>query len=92
MKITCLWIGYDILRSECNYYCLCSHHDFGEVKMNDASISQLILAYVEGWKSGDREQILSTLDPACVIIESYSALYDLFVARFGGGETETFSN
>jgi len=43
--------------------------------MNDASPNQLIVTYVEGWKSGDREQILSTLDPACVIIESYGPIY-----------------
>ena len=36
---------------------------------------QLILTYVEGWKSGDREKILSTLDPACVVIESYGPTY-----------------
>lgn len=43
--------------------------------MGDASPDQLVLNYVEGWKSGDREQILSTLDPACVIIESYGPTY-----------------
>ncbi len=43
--------------------------------MSDISLKQLILTYVEGWKSGDREQILSTLDPACVVIESYGPTY-----------------
>src|SRR6516164_2931109 len=43
--------------------------------MNDASTKQLLLAYVEGWKSGDREKILNTLDPACVVIESYGPTY-----------------
>jgi hypothetical protein len=43
--------------------------------MNDAAITQLILTYVEGWKSGDREKILSTLDSACVVIESYGPTY-----------------
>ena len=43
--------------------------------MGDASPNQLVLNYVEGWKSGDREQILSTLDPACVVIESYGPTY-----------------
>jgi hypothetical protein len=43
--------------------------------MKDASANQLIVTYVEGWKLGDREKILSTLDPACVIIESYGPTY-----------------
>jgi hypothetical protein len=43
--------------------------------MDDAAIEQLILTYVEGWKSGDQEKILSTLDPACVVIESYGPTY-----------------
>jgi hypothetical protein len=43
--------------------------------MSDISLKQLILTYVEGWKSGDREQILRTLDPACVVIESYGPTY-----------------
>ncbi|GHO84836.1 nuclear transport factor 2 family protein [Dictyobacter formicarum] len=43
--------------------------------MNDLSLNQLILTYIEGWKLKDREQILSTLDPACVIIESYGPTY-----------------
>jgi hypothetical protein len=43
--------------------------------MNDASSNQVIATYIEGWKSGDREKILSILDPACVIIESYGPIY-----------------
>ncbi len=43
--------------------------------MNDAFTNQLILTYIEGWKLGDREKILSTLDPASVVIESYGPLY-----------------
>src|SRR5579884_4006607 len=43
--------------------------------MGDASPDQLVLNYVEGWKIGDREKILSTLDPACVVIESYGPVY-----------------
>jgi hypothetical protein len=43
--------------------------------MKDASANQLIVTYVEGWKLGDREKILSTLDPTCVIIESYGPTY-----------------
>ncbi len=34
--------------------------------MDSFSPKQLILNYVEGWIAGNREQILSTLDPACV--------------------------
>jgi SnoaL-like domain len=43
--------------------------------MNEASAGQIIHAYVEGWKAGDRAKILSTLDPKCVIIESYGPTY-----------------
>ncbi|GCE06863.1 nuclear transport factor 2 family protein [Dictyobacter aurantiacus] len=43
--------------------------------MNASSFNHLILTYVEGWKAGDRDQILGTLDPACVVIESYGPAY-----------------
>jgi hypothetical protein len=43
--------------------------------MNNASANQLVHAYVEGWEAGDREKILGTLDPTCVIIESYGPTY-----------------
>ncbi|QBD80843.1 nuclear transport factor 2 family protein [Ktedonosporobacter rubrisoli] len=43
--------------------------------MDNASANQLILSYVQGWLAADREQILSTLDPACVVIESYGPTY-----------------
>jgi hypothetical protein len=35
--------------------------------MDNFSPKQLILNYVDGWIAGNREQILSTLDPACVV-------------------------
>jgi len=38
--------------------------------MNHDTIKQLLFTYVEGWKSGDREKILRTLDPSCVLIEA----------------------
>jgi len=43
--------------------------------MDSFSPKQLILNYVEGWIAGNREQILSTLEPACVVIESYGPTY-----------------
>ena len=38
--------------------------------MNHDTIKQFLSTYIEGWKSGDRENILSTLDPGCVLIEA----------------------
>ena len=43
--------------------------------MQSTSPKQLILRYIEGWVAGNRAQILSTLDPACLIIESYGSTY-----------------
>ncbi len=43
--------------------------------MHSTSPNQLILRYIEGWIAGDREQILSTLDSACLVIESYGPTY-----------------
>jgi hypothetical protein len=43
--------------------------------MHDATAHQLILTYVQGWIAADREQILSTLNPDCLIIESYGPTY-----------------
>ncbi len=43
--------------------------------MHDADAHRLILTYVQGWIAADREHILGTLDPACVIIESYGPTY-----------------
>ena len=43
--------------------------------MGKTVASQLVHAYIEGWKTGDREKILSTLDPACIVIESYGPTY-----------------
>ena len=43
--------------------------------MNVTAVRQLVTTYMEGWVEGNREKILSTLDPACVIIESYGPTY-----------------
>jgi SnoaL-like domain len=43
--------------------------------MHSTSPNQLILRYREGWGAGDREQILSTLDSACLVIESSGPTY-----------------
>lgn len=43
--------------------------------MDSQSISQLVYAYVDGWVTADREKILHTLDPDCVVIESYGPTY-----------------
>jgi hypothetical protein len=43
--------------------------------MDCDTAKRLILSYVEGWKEGDREKILGSLDPECVIIESYGPTY-----------------
>jgi hypothetical protein len=43
--------------------------------MHSTSANQLILSYIEGWIAGNREQILSTLGPACLVIESYGPTY-----------------
>ena len=43
--------------------------------MHSTSPKKLILQYTEGWLAANREQILSTLDPACLIIESYGPTY-----------------
>jgi hypothetical protein len=42
----------------------------GEYPMNHDAIKQLVYTYFEGWKSGDREKILGTLDPGGVLIEA----------------------
>ena len=38
--------------------------------MNHDALKQLLSTYIEGWKSGDREKILSTLDPSGILIEA----------------------
>lgn len=43
--------------------------------MDYATAEQLVFSYVEGWKEGDREKILGSLNPECVIIESYGPTY-----------------
>ena len=43
--------------------------------MNRALAEQLIRAYVEGWKAGNRATILSTLATNCVITECYGPVY-----------------
>ena len=43
--------------------------------MDSTILKQLILKYMEGWITGNREQILSTLDPACLVIECYGPTY-----------------
>ena len=39
--------------------------------MDPAAAEHLVHAYVQGWRSGDRDKILDTLAPNCVIVESY---------------------
>jgi hypothetical protein len=43
--------------------------------MDETATSILVRKYVEGWKTADRATILETLDPDCVIIESYGPIY-----------------
>jgi ketosteroid isomerase-like protein len=43
--------------------------------MNETVTSTLVHRYVEGWKTADRAAVLETLDPDCVIIESYGPIY-----------------
>jgi hypothetical protein len=43
--------------------------------MHNSDAHRLIHTYVQGWIAADQEQILGTLDPACVIIESYGPTY-----------------
>lgn len=61
----------------------------------DRSIAErLIDSYVGGWRDGDRDRILQTLDEACVIVESYGPVYkgarrveQWIEAWFGEGNT-----
>lgn len=46
-----------------------------EADLNEALANQLVYTYAEGWITGDREKILGTLDPQCVIIESHGPTY-----------------
>ena len=43
--------------------------------MNDRQARTLIEDYVDGWKTNDRDRILSSLAPDCVIIESHGPTY-----------------
>jgi hypothetical protein len=43
--------------------------------VNEEQARALATAYVEGWKSGDAESVLSTLTPDCLIIESHGPTY-----------------
>ena len=43
--------------------------------MHNTDAHRLIHTYVQGWITADREHSLSTLDPDCVIIESYGPTY-----------------
>ncbi|MEQ4208053.1 nuclear transport factor 2 family protein [Actinopolymorpha sp. B9G3] len=36
---------------------------------------RLVRAYFDGWLAADRDAILATLHPACVVIESYGPVY-----------------
>jgi ketosteroid isomerase-like protein len=38
-------------------------------------MQQTISTYVAGWQEGNREKILSCLDPACVIIEAHGSTF-----------------
>ncbi|MBN1813922.1 MAG: nuclear transport factor 2 family protein [Anaerolineae bacterium] len=50
--------------------------------MNRQDAYQLITTYVEGWKTGDAAQIINTLAPGCVIVESHGPTYrGLEIAR-----------
>jgi hypothetical protein len=43
--------------------------------MNHQDARQLITAYVEGWKVNDPPQIIDTLAPNCLIVESHGPTY-----------------
>lgn len=62
--------------------------------MNETIASALIHRYMEGWKTADQAAILDTLDPQCVVIESYGPIYrgkemvELWIASWlGPGNT-----
>jgi len=43
--------------------------------MDEAIVRLVVQTYVDGWRGGDHEKILSSLDKECVIIESYGPTY-----------------
>ena len=43
--------------------------------MNQQVANNLVTAYVDGWKYNKPEQVLSTLSPDCLIIESHGPTY-----------------
>jgi len=50
--------------------------------VNHQDAYQLITAYVKGWKTNDAAQIIATLAPNCVIVESHGPTYrGLKIAR-----------
>jgi hypothetical protein len=49
--------------------------DCGRGTMKRLEAHQLVIAYVEGWKTGTPSQIIDTLAPDCVIVESHGPTY-----------------
>jgi SnoaL-like protein len=43
--------------------------------VNQQVANHLVTAYVDGWKNNNPQQVLSTLNPACLIIESHGPTY-----------------
>jgi ketosteroid isomerase-like protein len=43
--------------------------------MDSERARALITSYVEGWRAGDVDRVLSTLTPDCVVIESHGPTY-----------------
>ncbi len=37
--------------------------------------AQVVVTYIAGWREHDPARVLSTLDPDCVIVESYGPVY-----------------
>lgn len=44
-------------------------------KAHELTARELIDRYVNGWRAGDVDQVLSTLTPDCTIIESHGPTY-----------------
>ena len=43
--------------------------------MDRETADRIVDSYVGGWRDGDRERILRTLDEGCVVVESYGPVY-----------------
>ncbi len=43
--------------------------------MDRESADRIVDSYVGGWRDGDRERILRTLDEECVVVECYGPVY-----------------